>query len=374
MPPPAGALVGQTFGNWRLVRPLGEGAFGEVYEGEHLTIARRRAAVKVLHGEVAAANPQIKRRFLNEAVAASRAEHPNIVQIFDAAEGPDGRCYVVMELLDGQSLKQLTREAPLPPARVVELGRQLAGGLAAAHRQGVVHRDLKPDNVFVLRRSEGELIKILDFGVAKLQRDAGLHTGTGILLGTPSYMSPEQWRAERTIDGRADIYALGIILFELAAGRRPFVGKNPYDWMRLHLSQPVPDPVAAGVTPPALGELIARMLAKRRDERPASMEEVEQRLVAIGRSLWGQEAPTHAAPLHAQATQIQAPRRATGQVPVPPPAVAVVERSLVERGGRVGLIVGALLVLLLAFGVGWLALAEYRRPGGIFSSVSSPAP
>lgn len=266
-------LAGQTIGNWRLLHLLGEGAFGAVYEAEHHAIAGRRAAVKVLDQQ-SALQPDRKRRFVNEASAASRIAHENIVQVFDGGVTDEGACYVVMELLTGQSLSQIIAQRRWNVGRTVNLGVQAASALQAAHNIGIVHRDLKPDNLYIVPRDHNpEFLKVLDFGIAKL-RDAEGETKAGIWLGTPGYMSPEQWQTIPDIDGRADIYALGVILYECMTGQLPYSGNTPYDWLNAHLTHPVPDPSVLAPMPPLLTQLIQRMLAKRREERPQSMGEV----------------------------------------------------------------------------------------------------
>jgi eukaryotic-like serine/threonine-protein kinase len=269
-------LIGRSVGSWRVLRPLGEGAFGAVFEAEHTGIPGKYGAVKVLRPELSVQSG-IKQRFLNEASAASRAEHENIVQIYDGGITPDGTCYSVMELLKGQTLTGLIRGGRLSEARAVNVGVQLAGALAAAHALGVVHRDLKPDNVFIVPRSQNpEFVKVLDFGVAKLRGEQPQNdklTSTGMIIGTSPYMSPEQWMAQPDIDGRSDIYALGVILFECLAGRRPFSATNPIEWAMVHLERPPPDLEGYGISP-ALSRAVSRMLAKRREDRPQSMQDV----------------------------------------------------------------------------------------------------
>ena len=167
-------LTGRTFGNWEIVRPIGEGAFGAVYEAAHRAIRGRKAALKILHPELAF-KAESRRRFLNEASAASRAGHDNIVQVFDCGETDDGLCFVVMELLEGASVKERLRQGPMLPERAIDVARQVAAALAAVHGVGIVHRDLKPDNLFLVARDGGETLKVLDFGLAKVW-DEEVHT------------------------------------------------------------------------------------------------------------------------------------------------------------------------------------------------------
>ncbi len=291
------AFIGRQVGNWRLLRLLGEGAFGAVYEAENAGIAGKRAAVKILHPHMSM-HVSIKQRFLNEASAASRADHENIVQIFDGGITDDGVCYSVMELLKGAPLTKVIEAGPLDLARLVNLGAQVAGALDTAHQLNIVHRDLKPDNIFVIRRvNNPEFVKVLDFGVAKLREPGGggALTGAGVMIGTPGYMSPEQWMTLPDVDGRADVYALGVILFQCATGRLPFNGSTQYEFLQAHINQPVPDPGALGC-PAAIAPLIVRMLAKQREARPQTMAEVMQELQAArgqaAHALAGPQAPT----------------------------------------------------------------------------------
>lgn len=266
-------LTGRMIGNWQLLRLIGEGAFGAVYEAQHQAIAGRRAAIKVLDPQMSV-RPDIKRRFVNEANAASRVAHENIVQVFDGGVTEEGTCYVVMELLAGQSLAQLLTRSRLNVGRTLNIGVQAASALQAAHNVGIIHRDLKPDNIYIIARdSNPEFLKVLDFGIAKLRDDGG-HTKAGMWMGTPGYMSPEQWQTIPDIDGRSDIYALGIILYECLTGRLPYSGSTPYEWLNAHLNHPIPDPSVLAPMPPLLSQLIQRMLAKRREERPQTMAEV----------------------------------------------------------------------------------------------------
>jgi len=266
-------MLGRKIAHWEIVRLLGEGAFGSVYEARHVTIAGRRAALKVLHSQMSL-RPDIKRRFVNEASAASRAEHENIIQVFDGGETEDGLCYVVMELLKGKTLCRLLSEGKLDAARTVKIGLQIASGLHAAHSLNIVHRDLKPENIFILNRfNENEFVKILDFGIAKLCDDERF-TKTGTWMGTPAYMSPEQWQTLPDIDARSDLYSLGVILFECVVGAQPFQGTTPYSWLLAHLNTPVPDPSASVSLPDSLRVLIMRLLAKDRELRPQSAVEV----------------------------------------------------------------------------------------------------
>jgi len=246
----------------------------------------REVALKVLHHQEATQQPQ---RFAIEARATSALSNPHTITVYDFGEAPDGTLYLAMELLEGQPLDGLLSHAGvLPWRRAATLAVQICASLAEAHEHGVVHRDLKPSNVFVCRGPQGgDLAKVLDFGIAKLRGGDGVTnlTGTGTVLGTPRYMAPEQAMGE-TIDGRTDMYALGVMLYELFTGRPPFNATLPISLMMQHCHDPVPPPERfrpelAGQLPAPLRALLLGLLAKEPPERPASAREVGDRLRAI---------------------------------------------------------------------------------------------
>ena len=266
-------MVGATFGSYRLLRLIGEGGMGAVYAAEHVLLGRS-AAVKVLLPEHSS-NQQIVTRFFNEARAATAIRHAGIVEIFDFGYAPDGTAYIAMALLDGESLGDRMKRGTIAAAPALAIARQIAGALAAAHDAGIVHRDLKPDNVFVVPDDEvvgGERIKLLDFGIAKLAQDGAAHakTSTGAVLGTPTYMAPEQCRGV-AIDHRVDLYALGCILFEMLTGRPPFVGEGVGNVLTGHIHvAPPPLRSMAPATSLELERLVAQLLAKAPTQRVQS--------------------------------------------------------------------------------------------------------
>jgi serine/threonine-protein kinase len=273
-------VIGQLFGNYRALALLGEGGMGAVYLAEHPEIGRK-VAVKVLRAELGK-DPQLLVRFLNEARAANAIRHPNIIEILDSGSNADGVPYLVMELLEGESLAgRLRRLGRLPVEGALAVAHQTASALGAAHAKGIVHRDLKPDNLFVVPEPMDpgrERVKVLDFGIAKLQRtDKGdsVRTRTGTLMGTPVYMSPEQCLGTKELDHRSDVYALGVILFEMLCGRPPFVSEGFGELVNMHLNVPPAPPRSLR---PELSEpleaLVLRMLAKKPEERPQSMAAV----------------------------------------------------------------------------------------------------
>jgi eukaryotic-like serine/threonine-protein kinase len=272
-------LLGRMIGNFRLVAKIGSGGMGAVYRAEHILLGKP-AAVKVLLPE-RCSNPEIVDRFFNEAKASSLIRHPGIVDIFDFGRLDDGNAYIVMELLDGESLgDRLRREQTLGAHAAASIARHVAGALAAAHGHGIVHRDLKPDNVFLVpdpTQPRGERAKVLDFGIAKLQTTAGdlVKTDTGRLMGTPYYMSPEQCRGAGRVDHRTDLYSLGCVLYQMLTGRPPFVLEGAGEILAAHIyEQPQPPSVHEPSVPAALEAVVMRLLLKDLNARYQSMTEV----------------------------------------------------------------------------------------------------
>ncbi|MDB4994241.1 MAG: serine/threonine protein kinase, partial [Myxococcaceae bacterium] len=258
-------LTGQVLGGrYRLARLLGQGGMGSVHEAIDESLGRK-VAIKVLHAAFAWDPDQVS-RFRREAQAAAAIGHPNIVQVTDFCASPGEPPFLVMELLEGQSLGQtITAEGPLLPARVAYIASQVLHALAAAHRAGIVHRDIKPDNVFLTSMAaHADVVKLLDFGVAKLRDTRGLEklTAAGTTLGTPAYMAPEQARGG-DIDGRADLYGVGACMFHALAGRRPFDATSAHALLYAILEQ-IPAPLSAlrPEVPAGLSDVIARALHK----------------------------------------------------------------------------------------------------------------
>jgi tRNA A-37 threonylcarbamoyl transferase component Bud32 len=278
-------VLGTRINNYQIVSLLGEGGMGAVYLAEHPLIGRK-AAIKILRQELAE-DPQLVERFMNEARAANAIRHPHIIDIIDVGRLPSGLPYLMMELLEGESLaKRITRQALLV-ADAADIACQTAEALAAAHGKGIVHRDLKPDNLFLVADDVGALsrVKVLDFGIAKLRGDLSGRankTMTGSILGTPPYMSPEQCRGNSDdVDHRTDIYSLGIILYEMLMGTPPFVSNEWLDIAFMHLNHQPPSVRARNSdTPEALDAVIQKALAKNPSDRWTSMAEMAATLRA----------------------------------------------------------------------------------------------
>jgi serine/threonine protein kinase len=276
--PSSDELIGrEVIGQYIVKERLAEGGMGAVYLAEQPSVGRS-AVIKVLSPSRSGGREQVA-RFEQEALAASRLNHPNIVTIYNFGALDDGTLFLAMEHLEGRSLKQLIEaEAPLPVARALAVARQIAVALADAHRHQVVHRDLKPSNVMMVTRgTERDFVKVVDFGVAKIQGTD--LTMAGQLCGTPAYMSPEQCRGHE-IDGRSDLYSLAIVLFEMLTARLPFVADTPLGFVASHMTQAPPRASTLIDVPDALDALLARALAKDPAERPASADAFVEELDA----------------------------------------------------------------------------------------------
>jgi eukaryotic-like serine/threonine-protein kinase len=276
-PPPSQTttleITGEMAGEYRLLRKLGEGGFGAVYEAEH-PLLKRRAAVKVLH-QIARMDSDAVLRFVSEAQAASQIRSRHIVDIFSFGKMADGRHFYVMDLLHGEPLdRHLDRQTRLEVPTALQLLRPIVEALDAAHDAGIVHRDLKPQNIFLVWEPGGETVpKLLDFGTAKLIDDSLVQTASGTPIGTPLYMSPEQARGEK-VDRRADVYALGVLCHQLLTGQLPLTGSSTLVVMMAHVS--MPPPRVSQVSPdlsPELDEPILRMLEKQPGARPSTAGE-----------------------------------------------------------------------------------------------------
>ena len=281
--PPTDVHLGTVIeGRYRLDERLGKGGMGVVYRARQLN-AHRDVAVKIMgsqrDGDVEARQRRAK-RFQREAMTTARLEHPHIVRLYDVGTTANGDVYMAMELIEGRTLRELiATEAPLSPARVRHLGIQLASALRAAHGAGVVHRDLKPDNIMIsASEDEPDKLTVLDFGLAQLAASGDEKlTRDGFLLGTPAYAPPEQARGE-DVDHRADLYATGAILYEALTARPVFKGRTALDVMHQHTHSPAPRASESVELPRWLDKLVRELLAKDPELRPPSAEVLKQRL------------------------------------------------------------------------------------------------
>ncbi|MGE3618723.1 MAG: serine/threonine-protein kinase [Gemmatimonadales bacterium] len=336
LPPAGGGLVGQVLADrYRIERKLGEGGMGEVYLAEHVLMGRP-SAVKVMSPSLTR-DPEAVGRFNREATNASRISHPNVCAIYDFGLTTDGVLYLAMEYLEGRTLSQALAAGPLPLPVAADILRQCAAGLAAAHELGIVHRDLKPDNVMLVEQRGRETVKLVDFGIAKAGAAAEGQrvTRTGLVVGTPEYMSPEQFTSD-PIDGRSDQYSLALLFYRMVTGGLPFRAASAQEAMAKRLTER-PEALATIAPgrgfPPALQAVLNRALERRPDARFASVE-------AFAASL-ADAVATVAEPTLPR-TAVVAPRRRFG-----PPAIAA----------------GALVVAVAGWGLWQL------RPGSM-----SPAP
>lgn len=300
---PVDPMIGRTLDDkYRLDEHLGIGGMGTVYRATHLLIDRP-VAIKVLNPRFVE-DEAAQERFRREARAAGRLRHTNAVAVTDFGRTSDGYVYIVMELLEGRTLRDvLAREAPLDIARSVSLMLQISAAVAAAHEAGIIHRDLKPANIFIVQRQNAPaVVKVLDFGIAKLaaetvdEAEANTLTQTGVMIGTPRYMSPEQCDGAK-LTSASDVYSLGIILYEMLTGTTPFTGSSPLAVALKHSSQPPrrPSELVAGIPRP-LEEVVLHALEKRPEERPPDAGAFRRELYALAERLGLEHAAAFSAP------------------------------------------------------------------------------
>jgi len=296
---PSAELVPGTvlLGKYRILNKIGAGGMAVVYKAQHMAFDEVRA-IKVVNAHLLE-DPEFVRRFRTEAIITRKLHHPNAVRVDDLESTEDGRPFIVMEYVDGQNLRDLVHGLKvLPLGRAVGIARQVAAALGAAHKLGIVHRDIKPDNILLLAQPDGgETVKVMDFGIATMRQGsvaAGGHTPTqsGVIVGTPQYLSPEQAAGKREIDGRADLYSLGVVLYEMVTGQLPFAAsEDPSAFLAHHLQTPPTPPEEAAPEqeiPRGLSALILKALEKDPAERYQTAEEMLEALEAQGH--WGASA------------------------------------------------------------------------------------
>jgi serine/threonine protein kinase len=324
------SLIGEVLdGRYKILRKLGEGGMGEVYAAEHVHI-EKRFAIKLLRPEIVS-NQEAVQRFRQEARSSSSIGHRNIIAIEDFGQMADGRIYMCMELLNGAALNDLI-QTPQPIDRMLNILIQTGHGLAAAHAKGIIHRDMKPENIFVtIDANNADVPKLLDFGIAKVAGNDGQNnlTRTGTIFGTPFYMAPEQ-ALGNPVDARTDIYAVGVIMYEVFAGSLPFQGESFMGILTQHITTE-PEPVAQRAAnahrpmPPGLAEIITRCMQKNPAQRFSTMDELVNALVQIYRGVAGAGMSTYmeAFPVSSR-MPAPTPPPMTGQVPHVTPHSATV--------------------------------------------------
>lgn len=333
MPPAKDQYIGtEIAGQFRIVSRIGSGGMGAVYKAEQPDM-NRFVAIKILHPKYVS-RPDLVARFRREARAMSHLSHPNTARVFLYGQLEDGACYIVMEFMEGLNVAQLVRaEGPMDTTRAAGIMIQVCGALDEAHRAGIIHRDLKPENIFIT--SQGGILdfpKVLDFGLAKVSEremrpGSLILTQEGMVFGTPEFMSPEQAQG-KVLDGRSDIYSLGVILFEMLTGALPFEAKHPMDFISLHItSEPLKlsDRQPNRVFPNGLQEAVRKALGKKPEDRYSSTAEfaVALRSVIQGQGFAAGQGVTgamRAVPREALVEQGLASARPKKPVTTPPPA------------------------------------------------------
>jgi len=360
-------MIGETIKDFKITARLGKGGMGEVWVAEQ-QIVKTKVAIKLLLADVSHDKQHVQ-RFFNEAIAVSKIKHAGIVKIYDVGFHA-GSAYLIMELLEGETLaSRIRRAGRLPMGQVGDVGRQIASILDATHAAEITHRDLKPDNIFLVQDAElasGERVKILDFGIAKLGTATGL-TGTGGSMGTPAYMAPEQWADSAKADARADVYSVGCVAFEMCCGRTPFVAASIPEAYTKHLNETPPRARSlAPEVPHELDEVIARALAKQPSGRP-SMKELGAVFAAIGATRPGALAETQ------QATGAPLIRTPASQVTPHTTLGSAASSATVEPRPRRWMLAAFGGVAIVGAGVAIYAITQ-RGPDAAPSQTAVPTP
>ncbi|MGI5863492.1 MAG: serine/threonine-protein kinase [Myxococcales bacterium] len=423
---PADSILGRCIGGkYAIIGLIGSGAMGAVYKALQEPVGRE-VAVKVIRRGDSNRDEEARARFLREAKIAAQLSNPAAVTLFDYGAEKDGVLYMVMELIRGRTLADALAEGAFGPERIVPIATQVLYALSEAHERGLVHRDIKPANVMLVRGSWGEeLAKVLDFGIAKAvdASDEVFKTQAGLVLGTPLYMAPEQAR-EREVDGRADLYSVGVMVYEALTGKLPFTGGNAFEVLLAHRDQPVPPFPADSRVPEALQQVVFRALAKNRDERFPTAAAMAQALMAAlpavsrpaeepvsASSSSASPAPEASSSLSApsatagpaadssqplpapsadssttgsssssatNAVQPEAPAPARAPMPATPPMSAnpaPVPAKKSKTGLIIGIVVGVLLLLVAGTAVGgWFVLKKLRGTDGPLGRIAAMLP
>ncbi len=371
-------LIGSVLADrYRVDLLIGEGAMGRVYQAEHV-LMRKKVALKVLHPELMVV-PEIVQRFEREARAAAQIEHPHVAGATDFGKLEDGGIYLVLELIEGLPLTNLIESGPLPLGRVLRIARQVVSALEAAHDKGIVHRDLKPDNLLLVHADEGQdedFIKVLDFGIAKVPvepHESGKPiTQVGMVYGTPEYMAPEQALGQ-TVDARADLYALGVVMFEMLTGRRPYLGPTA-GLLGQQLSTPLPkmSQVAKVKVPAAVEQLVVGLLVPDPQKRTEEAKVVGKQLDALLSALEeGRLGDTRGSLLSVSLEDVTSRiEHVTGQLQEP---VGRVVRSRFSRAAMLALLFGATGVVIAIVLVG-VFVGEQEPPAQKQVELTQPPP
>ena len=385
------SMIGAIAGSFRVTAKVSIGGMGTIYRAEH-TLIGRQAAVKVLHPEFTG-NRDIVNRFFNEAKATTAIQHPGIVEVFDFGYLPTGHAFLVMEFLEGITLgERIKLTGPIHESEAAVLLRPVCSALAAAHAKGIVHRDLKPDNIFLVQDADaigGERPKVLDFGIAKLTDIglAGSATKTGAVMGTPTYMSPEQCRGTGEVDHRADLYSLGCILYELVAGRTPFVNRGAGELLGAHLFvQPDrPSQFQSGISA-EFEQLIMALLAKDPALRVQTAKELGAHLGQIaqryGHAIPGTMPPrigslsgTNPTPAHVDAPTVHAASPSQPTTLSGAASQSMITHVPKRRRGVYAAIASITIAAGIGIGVGMQRRnAEGSRPAAPAIATPTPAP
>ena len=384
---PTADLVGQVIAErYHIKKKLGEGGMGQVYLAEHVKMGRR-CAVKIMSAALLN-DPEAVSRFNREAANASRISHANVCAIYDFGETSDGLIYLAMEFVEGRSLTDLLRETgPLPLPRAGGILAQAADALQAAHDLGIVHRDLKPDNIMVTTARGRDVVKVVDFGIAKATGTDSRSqkvTRTGLVVGTPEYMSPEQLTGD-PLDARSDIYSLGLVFYRMLTGVLPFKSESAQETMIKRLTDdplPLAEALPGGRFPPRLQQIMNRALARSAADRYATAAELGRNVAALAaaassavdtegdtQAMARLSGATEAIPATRVDSAAQAARRAAQEEPPTPTAQRAVRAPVVKSRSRVVPIAGAVVVLLAIAGGAWAI-----KGGALSGNKKSPEP
>jgi serine/threonine-protein kinase len=373
-------LRGTVLGSYRILDEIASGGMGSVFRAEHVLLGRP-AAVKLLRPDLTT-DDDLVQRFVNEARAVTASKHPGIVEAYDFGYTDDGRAFIVMELLEGEPLGRRLARGRLHEPEVAMIAHGIASALKAAHKVGVIHRDLKPDNVFLVPDPDGgpDRTKVLDFGIAKLADGPGAaprapgaprHTATGTLIGTPMYMAPEQARAAGAIDRRADLYSLGCILYHMLVGRPPFVAEGAGEIIALQMFGQIEPPSRLAPVSPAMEQIVMRLLEKDPAARFDSAGDLVIALAAFDagltqRSTWPVGQPAMRAAIDGAPAWPSAERPSLADATQPD--VAPRRRSLVPR------IAGAIAIAAIGAMIAYASLRNRDEPAPPSTASTASAP